>query len=85
MVTRVPRSQHRCPGRGWWRSLHLWQRIVVVAVVLGALAIGAGLIYYGPRLRSAAPATTTTAPPAGSPGADPWNYWGQNKPLDQQP
>jgi hypothetical protein len=91
MVTRIPQSKHGHPRRHAWWSLHLWQRVVVVAVVLGALVISAGLTYYEPRIQTATPAARatsaaiTTLRPAPLPGTDPWYYWGQSQPLDQQP
>jgi hypothetical protein len=91
MVTHIPQSNHERHRRQWWRSLRLWQRAVVVAVLLGTLIVSAGLIYYGPRLQTAAPAggatsTTTTTPESSTvPGTDPWYSWGQHQPLDQQP
>jgi len=76
---------------GWWRALQSWQRVLVVAVLLGALVIAAGLIYFEPGA-TAAPTTAPTAPgkaatavPRYPPGIDEDYYWGQNKPLDQQP
>ena len=68
-----------------------WQRVLVVAVLLGALVIAAGLIYFEPGT-TATPTTVPTAPggtatpgPRYPPGTDEYYYWGQNKPLDQQP
>ena len=76
---------------GWWRALQSWQRVLVVAVLLGALVIAAGLIYFEPGT-TAVPTTVPTAPggtstpgPRYPPGIDENYYWGQNKPLDQQP
>ncbi|HEU5097978.1 MAG TPA: hypothetical protein VFU22_02965 [Roseiflexaceae bacterium] len=91
MVTRVPQPRHKPLARHGWSRLRLWQRVVVVAAVLAALVIGAELIAYGPRLEAARP--TARATPAGAPtsrampplGTDPWFYWGQNRPLHQQP
>ncbi|MEP7187708.1 MAG: hypothetical protein ABI901_00795 [Roseiflexaceae bacterium] len=74
-----------------YRSLQWWQRALVVAVVLGALVICAGLIYYGPRVQTAAPAipampaTATTPGPIYPPGINVYYYWGQSQPLSQQP
>jgi hypothetical protein len=71
--------------------MRLWQRVLFVAIVLGALVVGAGLIYYGPRVQTAAPsgrATPATIPTAGPrypPGVDEYYYWGQSQPLSQQP
>jgi hypothetical protein len=75
----------------WWRALHLWQRVLVVTVLLGVLVIAAGLIYFEPGANSAptavptAPGTAATAVPRYPPGIDEYEYWGQNKPFDQQP
>jgi hypothetical protein len=90
----MTRIRHAHPEQGrphWWRGLHVWQRALLVAVVLGALVISAGLVYYGPRLQPAAPApyarrgATTTPGQATPPGNDVWYSWGQNQPLNQQP
>jgi hypothetical protein len=76
---------------GWWRTLHSWQRVLVVGVLLGVLVIAAGLIYFEPGATAAptpvpiAPGGTVTAGPRYPPGIDEDYYWGQNKPLDQQP
>jgi hypothetical protein len=85
---RRPPIAHRF---GWWRTLHVWQRVLVVAVLLGVLVMAAGLIYFEPGANSAptavptAPGTAATAVPRYPPGIDEYEYWGQNKPLDQQP
>jgi hypothetical protein len=69
----------------------VWQRVLVVAVLLGALVIAAGLIYFEPGATTtptpapAAPSGTVTAGPRYPPGTDEFDNWGQNKPLDQQP
>jgi hypothetical protein len=91
VVTRIRHSHPERRRPHWWRGLHLWQRALLVAVVLGTLVVSAGLIYYGPRLQPATPArrVTLAATPrpgqATPPGNDVWYYWGQNQPLDQQP
>jgi hypothetical protein len=75
----------------WWRTLHLWQRVIVVGVLLGVLVIAAGLIYFAPAAPTAptpaptAPGGMATPGPRYPPGTDEDYYWGQNKPLDQQP
>jgi hypothetical protein len=87
-------SQRRqpIPGRySWWRTLHLWQRVIVVCLLLGALVIAAGLIYFEPgaagafQLAPTAPSVTTTPGPVYPPGTDEYWYWGQNQPLNLQP
>jgi hypothetical protein len=91
VVTRIRQSHPERDRPHWWRGLHLWQRALVVAVVLGALVMSAGLIYYGPRLQTATPlrratlAATPTPGQASPPGTDIWYYWGQSQPLNQQP
>jgi len=91
MITRIPQSHSGRHGPHWWANLLLWQRALLVVVVLGALVISAGLIYYGPRLQTeaptgrATPATTTTPGPMYPPGTDEYYYWGQSQPLSQQP
>ncbi len=88
------RSQGRLPSPQryrWWRALHMWQRVIVVGVLLGTLVIAAGLIYFGPAAAGVptpaptAPGGTVTAVPRYLPGTDEYEYWGQSKPLDQQP
>ena len=85
---RRPPLAHRL---GWWRTLHVWQRVLVVAVLLGVLVIAAGLLYVAP-LAPAPPIPVPTARdrtvthgPRYPPGTDEFDNWGQNKPLDQQP
>jgi hypothetical protein len=92
MITRIPQSHSGRHVPHWWANLLLWQRALLVVVVLGALVISAGLIYYGPRMETgtptgrATPATTTTTPgPMYPPGSDEYYYWGQSQPLSQQP
>ncbi len=76
-----------------WRGLRLWQRVVVVGVLLGALAIGAGLIYFAPGARTsgaatpATPATSATDAPLYPPGTryyyrrSQWLPWDQQQPV----
>jgi hypothetical protein len=86
-------SQQRHPIRryGWWRTLHIWQRVMVVGVLLGVLVIAVGLIYFEPGALAAptpvptAPGGTTTPGSRYPPGTDEYWYWGQNQPLNQQP
>jgi len=90
MSIKIQQPGHRPRHHRWWRSLRLWERIALVVVVLGALAVGAGLIYFQPGgYPSSAPSTT---PRAGAPTAGPefppgtrWYYQrGQWVPQDQQ-
>ena len=70
------------------RSLALWQRLAVAGALLVALTISAALVIFQPGERSLAPsdaAPQTTAAPALPPGTDTYYYWGQHRPLDQQP
>jgi hypothetical protein len=75
----------------WWRTLRLWQRVIVVCLLLGALVIAAGLIYFEPGAAGAlgsAPTTTsatTTPGPVYPPGTDEYWYWSQHQPLNLQP
>jgi hypothetical protein len=91
VLTRIPQSHPERHRPHWWCGLQVWQRALLVAIVLGVLIISTGLIYYGPRLQPAPPArrtaraATTTPGQATPPGNDVWYYWGQNQPLDQQP
>jgi hypothetical protein len=63
--------------------------VFVVGVLLGVLVIAAGLIYFEPGATSAPVPTalgrTSTPGPRYPPAIDESDYWGQNKPLDQQP
>lgn len=92
MMSAHSHRQPPIPRRyGWWRTLHRWQRVLVVGVLLGVLVIAAGLIYLEPGATATptpvpiAPGGTVTAGPRYPPGIDEDYYWGQNKPLDQQP
>jgi hypothetical protein len=66
-------------------------RVLVVAVLLGVLVIAAGLLYVAPPAPTpptpvpTARDRTVTPGPRYPPGTDEDYYWGQNKPLDQQP
>jgi hypothetical protein len=90
MITHIPQAP---PGRHrpyWWANLVLWQRALLVVVVLGALVVSAGLSYYGPRMHTGAPTdqaapAATTPGPMYPPGTDEYYYWGQSQPLSQQP
>jgi hypothetical protein len=83
--------RHRQQRTHWWQALRWWQRVTLVIVLLGALAISAGLIYVGvevpttPTAVPVAPAETATPAPLYPPGIDGYWYWGQNQGLDQQP
>ena len=73
------------------RPLAVWQRLLVAGALIVALLISAALIYFQPGTRSftlaeseqATPATQVA--PALPPGTDIYYYWGQHRPLDQQP
>jgi len=75
----------------WWASLRTWQRLVVGGILLADLLLGAALAYVQPgahivaRTGTALGAPTMKPMPALPPGTDMYYYWGQWKPLDQQP
>ncbi|HEY3230350.1 MAG TPA: hypothetical protein VGJ87_14105, partial [Roseiflexaceae bacterium] len=72
-------------------SLRLWQRLVVVSVLIVATLISAALIYFQPGAGShtspdtAHPALVTETAPALPPGTTVYYYWAQHQPLSQQP
>lgn len=73
----------------WWRALRAWERVALVAVLLGTLALSAALIYFRPGVNltapnaSPAPAAATAGPPF--PPGTRWYYQrGQWLPQDQQ-
>jgi hypothetical protein len=88
----VKRHQHyERPRRHIKPPLRAWQRLVVGGVLFVATALSIALIYFQPGTRtlidldttpSAAPSQTAPALP---PGTDSYYFWGQWKPLDQQP
>jgi hypothetical protein len=71
--------------------LRLWQRLVVVSVLIVAVLISAALIYFQPgagshtSLDRAQPALVTETTPALPPGTTVYYYWAQHQPLSQQP
>ena len=71
--------------------LRLWQRLVVVSVLIVALLISAALTYFQPgagshtSLDTAQPALVTETAPALPPGTTVYYYWAQHQPLSQQP
>jgi hypothetical protein len=81
----APPHRRRAP------ALAAWQRLLAAGALAVALLISAALIYFQPGTRSftlaeaerAAPATQ--AAPAQPPGIETYYYWGQHRPLDQQP
>lgn len=77
------------PRRRAWRRLQRWQRAVVIAVVLGVLAIGAALAYFAPGsvrddFSDREPRVVATAGPLYPPGTRYYYRRGQWLPLDQQ-
>ncbi|MBK9715034.1 MAG: hypothetical protein IPO81_27675 [Kouleothrix sp.] len=84
------RQSNRRRRSHWWRALSSWQRMAVAVVVLGALVIGAALIYFEPGTRtlrsSGAPGAsiTATAVPFYPPGMRYYYRRSQWQPLDQQ-
>jgi hypothetical protein len=68
-----------------------WQRLMVAGALLVAMALSTALIYFQPGTRTLIYQETThlrpmaETAPASPPGTDSYYYWGQWKPLDQQP
>ena len=80
----LPRSARRRRGQ----PLAAWQRVLVAGALFVALLISGALIYFQPGSRSLAypePAISTAQPAPLPPGTDLYYYWGQHRPLDQQP
>jgi hypothetical protein len=73
------------------QALHTWQRLILAGTLAVAIALSAALIYFQPGThtllyREPAPATPLPGTaPALPPGTDTYYYWGQSKPLSQQP
>jgi hypothetical protein len=71
--------------------LRIWQRLAVGTALVVATTISAALIYFQPGTRTFTvprterPVAVTATAPALPPGTDMYYYWGQWKPLDQQP
>ena len=82
---------HRDPPHRRTTPLRAWQRLMVVGALIVAITLSAALIYFQPGTRtliyqdtmSRMPMAETA--PALPPGADSYYFWGQWKPLDQQP
>ena len=91
MILHIPQSHPRRHRSTGWGGLQWWRRALIAIVVLGALVISAGLIYYGPRIQTTAPTLQAmptlarTPGPMYPPGIDVYYYWGQSQPLSQQP
>jgi hypothetical protein len=73
------------------RPLDRWQRLLVTGALLFALTISAALVIFRPGERSFTQTGPAPAAPAGDvapalpPGTDTYYYWGQHRPLSQQP
>ena len=84
-LRRVAPHPHRTP------TLRLWQRLVVVSVLIVAALISVALIYFQPgagpytSVDTAQPALVTETAPVQPPGTDVYYYWAQHQPLSQQP
>jgi hypothetical protein len=84
-------QHHTPPQRRNKPPLRTWQRLTVGGVLLVAIALSIALIYFQPGTRTlvfhGTPRSTPIAAtaPALPPGTDSYYYWGQWKPLDQQP
>jgi hypothetical protein len=90
MVAKL-RLQHETPRRRRVPPLSTWQRLIVGGALLVAMVISSALITFQPGTRTFIYRETTRrmpmaeAAPALPPGADSYYFWGQWKPLDQQP
>lgn len=94
MATRISPPVQQTHRRGWWRAMHLWQRVLFVLGMLGALVISAALIYFEPGSQAfpnarsqSSPAPTAISTPSSQnvPGIDEYWYWGQSLPRNLQP
>jgi hypothetical protein len=71
--------------------LSTWQHLIVVGALLVAMLLSTALIYFQPGARTLIYRNTTRPTPMAEtmpalpPGTDSYYYWGQWKPLDQQP
>jgi hypothetical protein len=71
--------------------LRTWQRLAVGTALVVATTISAALIYFQPGTRTFTvrgterPVAVTATAPALPLGTDMYYYWGQYRPLDQQP
>lgn len=83
--------QYRAPQHHRMPPLSLGQRLMVGGALLVAMALSMALIYFQPGTRTLIyERTTQPTPVAGTapalpPGTDSYYFWGQSKPLDQQP
>jgi hypothetical protein len=79
------------PHRRKMPPLRTWQRLIVGGVLIVAMALSTALIYFQPGTRTLVYQDTTRLTPMAEtaqalpPGTDSYYYWGQWKPLDQQP
>jgi hypothetical protein len=79
------------PPNHWMQAAPLWQRLLVIGTVVVALLISGALIYFQPGSHTfASPKAPLAAPaiqsaPALPPGTDTYYYWGQHRPMAQQP
>jgi hypothetical protein len=82
---------HNPPERRKKPPLQTWQRMMVGGVLFVAIALSTALIYFQPGTRTliyrdtTRPTPMAETVPALPPGTDFYYYWGQWKPLDQQP
>jgi hypothetical protein len=90
MIAKLHRY-HTPPARRKQPPLRTWQRLVVGGVLFVVVALSTALIYFQPGTRTfihentASPTPMAETAPALPPGTDSYYYWGQWKPLDQQP
>jgi hypothetical protein len=79
------------PPNRWMQSAPLLQRILVIGILTVALLISGALIYFQPgshtfaRLEAPLAAPASQAAPVLPPGAETYYYWGQHRPMAQQP
>ena len=83
--------QHISARWRWAPALRDWRNLVVAAALLATIIVSAALIYFQPGTRTFARADAApldlvaeTAAPL-PPGTEVYYYWGQHRPLDQQP
>jgi hypothetical protein len=90
MVGRL-QPQRTAPHPRRMPPLSLWQRVMVAGALLVAMALSMALIYFQPGTRTLIyeetprPSPMAETAPALPPGTDSYYYWGQWKPLSQQP
>jgi hypothetical protein len=83
--------QHEAPYQRRRPPLSTWQRVIVGGALLVAMLLSTALIYFQPGTctliyrDTTRPTSMAETAPALPPGTDSYYFWGQWKPLDQQP